>query len=157
MNFKTVTPFARRFAERLFSAYPEWADLAVAGCSLHGENALLITVSSPVSADLSICAIDEIEVSWDVWHIHSSDLVWDREDEQREIQATLDEIAHLLSERTIIAVAMKGDQWKMSTSLLADDENAWLNFITTPGDFDRCYARSWTGAKDRTWSAAQAR
>ena len=152
----TLHPYARRFTEALLRRFPEWRLYVTAGCEEHGPRNALVTVPSPAGPSLSICVDDEdAEIWWDMWHFHAEDAEESDDARRAEWPGTFSTLDDLLAERIMAGVAMQGDDWKGTRTLPADDENAWLEFITRPQprDVTRCYALSWRGTKNRTWSA----
>ncbi len=150
----------RQFAEILFAAFPEWRIFMLDDLpevfSGHTSRSLIVRVPCPASAGWPTAhnrqsidtADDEILILLDRFHAHFGNF----SDVQESISFTgaISFLRRLVSEEFCIAIAMNGDEWQASMTILPGQQPDFLSgrrSIPLPsGNF--VYVRSWHGAYD---------
>ena len=135
--------FAQRGAAAVLEARPNLSFRSEAGAAT-GLPELVLDSPAPGRQLRIYFDNGEFTVSFEQWHRHS-----DHVDEALEVVDTI------VSGIKVVVVAMSvgSDQWQGSDLVDAGDEDAWLDFITTPRPHALTPLRfirvSWNGGDDR--------
>ena len=143
LSLDELNPYSRRFAERLFTAYPRWRERAIVdpnGGSPPGS--LRVRVPSPVSTrELGVRTYGEqitVDFGPHGWHDHFGE--WSGKDEGAIFAAALAFIADLLAERVVLATRCLFGRPVWSRPMRADRLRKPL--------FGRLEVYSWSGGRD---------
>ena len=140
ITLENLDEYSQRFAKMLFEIHPEWWALATVESRTESNLGYLsIVVPSPSHPDSQLWITTdgtEVRIAFDYWHMHLGG--WLGGEEREWFLEALENIEDILSEKTIIAVSMNGDQLCGSTNI-------------KPGEIpklikgSRTYVRSWLG------------
>lgn len=140
MDMTGQSEFSRRFAEKLFSAFPAFRDLAI----VEG-NSFVVEVTAPnpaARAPLFISTADEeVTVGFDAWHCHFDGML--EKDDEEIFASSIALVRDLLAERVAVLAWLDGDQWLGSSCAKVDEVDAELQ------SGDTGYAITWRGTHDR--------
>jgi hypothetical protein len=137
-----LNPFARRFADALFSRHPDWRLLA----NVDGDKAdcLIVSIEAPAEAasagPLLITADDEVTVGFDFYHSHFD---WPPMFEEMDTAVNaLSFIEAILSDEIGVVSYWNGDAWQASSIF----ERAEAEETVHPSGATRVRRRSWRGS-----------
>jgi hypothetical protein len=141
-----LNPYSRRFAIRLFAAYPEWRELAlIPPDDQWGSGTLEVVVRSPLAdRELRIETVgDEVTVGFGDhgWHAHY--FPWDGADESAVFSRALDDIADILSEALAVLV-------RFADGVVQSSETHWADEPVEFKAAERIEIVSWLGHRDAT-------
>jgi len=146
IRFDDLSSFSRRFAQRLFEAYPQWRQYAtIPDGEGWNDGVLSVVVQSPAGdRELSIDTDgDEITVGFGEhgWHAHF--WAWDGLDENTVFAQAMDEIARILNDDVAILTRFVDGAARSSETFSQGEEVEFKNS-------DRIEICSWLGTRNAT-------
>jgi hypothetical protein len=141
-----LNPFARRFAQTLFSAYPEWRELAAVDTTPGAEpGSLALEVPSPAHPEVRLTLATEggeVKVGLGAaWHTHFGS--WTGADEPTSFAQALACIAEIVAEERVLAVGSAAGEPRCA--VLSAEPEAF-----DASEADRLEVYSWRGTRDAT-------
>ena len=150
MDNTQLNEYSRRFADVLFTAYPEWREFASVDTAEDvDEGTLVVQVSPPRPRDIQwplhiSTDGEEITVGFDSYHRHFNR--YGEDDEAEGYAEALAFIADLLAERVAVISWWNGDEWRGSSTFVPG-----ADVVTPPWAIKAktVRVRSWKGTYDK--------
>lgn len=138
-----LSPYSQRFADTLFTAYPEWRPLQ--RDYPNGDMSVSVPAPRDGSPALNIYAEGEITISYHHWHTHFD---WLNDGEDEAFSDALAFISDFLKEEVCIAARWKGER-------PSGAETSTPGSVPTFGPgITRISVLSWRGTHDQEFLAS---